>query len=120
MAELLNSISDKQQSKIDGGFRKNVDSYLGSDAYQAMLADSSEYEGAWDLVFGVWLPESGYQPDDGPCYELYLNDPKEHPENKHIVDICMPVKPYSRNKNSYSISGANSEAPKNSYILSRL
>jgi AraC family transcriptional regulator len=57
------------------------------------LADSSEYEGAWDMVFGVWLPESGYQPDDGPCYELYLNDPKEHPENKHIVDICIPVKP---------------------------
>jgi len=57
------------------------------------LADSSEYEGTWDLVFGVWLPESGYQPDDGPCYELYINDPKEHPENKHIVDICIPVKP---------------------------
>jgi AraC family transcriptional regulator len=57
------------------------------------LADSSEYEGAWNTVFGVWLPESGYQPDDGPCYELYLNDPKEHPEHKHIVDICIPVKP---------------------------
>jgi AraC family transcriptional regulator len=57
------------------------------------LADSSEYQGAWNTVFGVWLPESGYQPDDGPCYELYLNDPKEHPEHKHIVDICIPVKP---------------------------
>ena len=22
-----------------------------------------------------------------------VNDPKEHPENKHIVDICIPVKP---------------------------
>jgi len=21
------------------------------------------------------------------------NDPNEHPENKHIVDICVPVKP---------------------------
>ena len=57
------------------------------------IADSSEYEGAWNAVYGVWLPDSGYQPADGPCYELYLNDPKEHPEHKHIVDICIPVKP---------------------------
>jgi len=26
------------------------------------------------------------------CYELYLNDPKQHPEKKHIVDICEPIK----------------------------
>jgi len=41
MAELLNSVSEKQQAKIDGAFRKNVDRYLESDAYQAMLADVS-------------------------------------------------------------------------------
>ena len=52
-----------------------------------------EYEGAWKMLMGGWLPESGYQPDDRLCYELYLNDPKEHPENKCIVDICVPVKP---------------------------
>jgi len=57
------------------------------------LAGSSEYENAWNTVYGAWLPESGYQPDDGPCYELFHNDPKEHPEGKHIVDICIPVKP---------------------------
>ena len=52
-----------------------------------------QYQDAWNAVYGGWLPESGYQPEDGPCYELYLNDPEEHPEGKHIVDICMPVKP---------------------------
>lgn len=52
-----------------------------------------QYEDAWDSVCGVWLPESGYQPDDGPTYELYLNDPKEHSENKCIVEIVIPVKP---------------------------
>ena len=57
------------------------------------LAGSEEYEEAWNLVFGGWLPESGYQPDDRLCYELYQNDPKEHPEGIHIVDICLPVKP---------------------------
>jgi AraC family transcriptional regulator len=53
---------------------------------------AQEYQQAWDLVFGEWLPQSGYQPDDRPCYELYLNNPEEHPEHKHIVDICVPVK----------------------------
>ena len=52
-----------------------------------------EYGDAWNTLFGGWLPESGYQPADGPSYELYLNDPKQHPEGKCIVDICVPVKP---------------------------
>jgi AraC family transcriptional regulator len=39
------------------------------------------------------MPESGYQPDDRPPFELYLNDPKEHPEGKFVVDIYIPVKP---------------------------
>lgn len=55
--------------------------------------DAHEYGEAWQLLLGQWMPESGYQPDDRLCYEQYLNNPKEHPENKHVVDICMPVKP---------------------------
>lgn len=57
------------------------------------IEDTTEYEKAWNLVYGAWLPDSGYQPADGPCYELYLNNPKEHPEGHHIVDICIPVEP---------------------------
>jgi AraC family transcriptional regulator len=52
-----------------------------------------QYGDAWEAVMGGWLPESGYQPDDRMCYELNYNDPKEHPEGKHIIDICEPVKP---------------------------
>lgn len=53
----------------------------------------SEYPQAWATIMGGWLPESGYQCDDRPCFELYLNDPKQHPEGKHIINICVPVKP---------------------------
>ena len=56
-------------------------------AHFELLPD--EYEDA----YGQWLPESGYQPADSPCFELYRNDPKTHPEGRHIVDICIPVKP---------------------------
>ena len=52
-----------------------------------------QYEDAWNTIFGGWLPQSGYQCVDGPCYELYLNDPSQHPEGKCIVDIYVPVKP---------------------------
>lgn len=52
-----------------------------------------EYTAAWQLVYGEWLPQSGFQPDDRPCFEHYLNDPAKHPEHKHIVNICVPVKP---------------------------
>jgi len=52
-----------------------------------------EFGEAWNAFYGRWLPESGFQPDDRMCYEVYLNDFRQHPQRKHIIDICMPVKP---------------------------
>jgi len=55
--------------------------------------DVSEYGEAWDKLVGEWMPENGYEPDcERMCYELYLNEPDQHPEKKHIVDICEPVR----------------------------
>lgn len=48
---------------------------------------------AWDALMGEWLPSSGYQPDDRPCYEVYIDDPKTHPQGKFVIDICQPVRP---------------------------
>ena len=55
--------------------------------------DVDQYGEAWNVMYGGWLPESGYQPDDKPALEIYINSPHEHPEKKHIVEICIPVKP---------------------------
>lgn len=56
--------------------------------------DVSEYQDAWNSVYGKWMPESGYQPDDGPCYELYPEDcSNKSPDDKCRVDIYVPVKP---------------------------
>jgi AraC family transcriptional regulator len=55
--------------------------------------DVSEYGDAWDRLVGEWMPENGYASDpDRMCYELYLNDPEQHPEKKHVVDVCEPVR----------------------------
>ena len=52
-----------------------------------------EYQQAWNLVYGTWLPESGFQPDDRLCYESYPMDVQATVPDKHVVDICVPVKP---------------------------
>jgi AraC family transcriptional regulator len=65
----------------------------GKNAIAHFEIKSDQYADAWNAIYGGWLPESGYQPDDRPCFELYLNDAKDHPEGKCIVDIYVPVKP---------------------------
>ena len=54
---------------------------------------TEEFGDAWNKIICEWLPQSGFQPDDRPCYEMYLNHADDHPEKKWIVDICVPVKP---------------------------
>ncbi|NNG02227.1 MAG: AraC family transcriptional regulator [Desulfobacteraceae bacterium] len=53
----------------------------------------SEYQAAWDWVFGSWLPQSGYVPDDRPCFERYPPGVENNSSDKCVVDICVPVKP---------------------------
>ncbi|HHT7082050.1 AraC family transcriptional regulator [Bacillus cereus] len=53
-----------------------------------------EYKGAWNFLYGEWLPNSGYKPRDAYPFEMYKNDPRQHPENKHIVDIYVPIEPF--------------------------
>lgn len=55
--------------------------------------NGDEFEQAWDLIYSEWLPNSGYQPDERCCFERYLSDPKQHPQGKHIIEVCIPVKP---------------------------
>ncbi len=55
--------------------------------------EPDQFQAAWDTVYGGWLPESGFQPDDGPTFEWFHSTPKEHPQGKFVVSICVPVKP---------------------------
>ncbi len=65
----------------------------GATAVARFELDADQYAQAWGSVYGGWLPKSGYQPDDRPAYERCLNNPEEHPEKKHVVEICVPVRP---------------------------
>ncbi len=65
----------------------------GQFAVARLEIDPDGFTEAWNQLMGSWLPESGFEPDDRFCYELYYNTPEDHPEGKFILDICQPVRP---------------------------
>ncbi len=79
-------------ARVDGEIGKGTIP-AGKYAVAGFELKSDQYTDAWNSIYGGWLPESGYQPDDRPCFEMYLNDPGTHPEGKSMVDIYVPVKP---------------------------
>ncbi len=56
----------------------------------------SEFAAAWGYMYGEWLPNSGYQPRDTFPFELYVNDPRTHPQGKYLLDIYIPIEPLGR------------------------
>ena len=49
-----------------------------------------EFQQAWESCF-VWMSENGYSKSDIDPFEIYYNNPNEHPEGLSIVDLCIPV-----------------------------
>ena len=49
-----------------------------------------EFQQAWESSF-VWMNEHGYKKGEQDPFEIYYNNPNEHPEGKCIVDICIPI-----------------------------
>ncbi len=52
----------------------------------------ADMRSAYRWFLGVWLPASGYEPDDAPIFEAYLNDPREVPQNELRTDIHLRLK----------------------------
>lgn len=45
----------------------------------------------FQTLFGGWLPQSGFEPDDRPVLELYLNHPANVPEHEIATDLLIPL-----------------------------
>jgi len=59
---------------------------------RAELTGTEEYGPAWEKIV-EWMIQNSLEIDmSRASYEIYLNSPEEHPQNHHILDICMPVK----------------------------
>jgi AraC family transcriptional regulator len=51
----------------------------------------AEFEYAW-ISFFVWISEHGHTIREEEIFEIYHNDPTQHPEGKCHVDLCVPIK----------------------------
>ncbi|MCD8547087.1 MAG: AraC family transcriptional regulator [Aeromonadaceae bacterium] len=58
--------------------------------YRCRVTDG-DFASPWQALFSQWLPDSGYQPAEGPCFEQYLNDGRE--SGIWELNIFTPVKP---------------------------
>lgn len=67
---------------VDGG-KTAVMTYKGP--YSGLAA-------AYQTLFGQWLPESGEEPADAPCYEISLNNPRTTAPEDLLTEICLPLK----------------------------
>jgi AraC family transcriptional regulator len=52
----------------------------------------ADMKGAYRWLLGVWLPQSGYEPDDDPIFEAYLNNPQNVAPADLATDIHLPLK----------------------------
>lgn len=81
-------ITIPSDTKVDGEIGK-MDIEAGKYVKARFEIGEKEFQAAWDWVYGNWFPNSGYQPADGPCFELYPFPPEN---GKFVIDICVPVK----------------------------
>jgi len=57
-----------------------------------LTCTAEEIPRAYRAFYGAWLPNSGCQPADRPCYEIYYAEPKTEAGN-FVLDICFPIMP---------------------------
>jgi AraC family transcriptional regulator len=55
----------------------------------------ADMRSAYQWLYGTWLPASGREVADQPCFEDYLNNPREVAPADLLTDIYLPLKPAS-------------------------
>ncbi len=85
-------ITIPESVRSDG--RINVQSLPGGKCavYHCEIDPEGHHE-AWMRLIIHWLLSSGYQPDSRPYYEIIYNITEEYPLRRHVVDLCLPVRP---------------------------
>ena len=52
----------------------------------------SDLATSYQWLFGVWLPDSGEEAGDRPCFETYLNDPTQTAPSDLLTEIHLPLR----------------------------
>lgn len=49
-------------------------------------------QGAYQQLFGTWMPGAGEEMADSPAFEIYLNSPMDTAQEDLLTEICVPLK----------------------------
>jgi AraC family transcriptional regulator len=75
---------------VDGGLRI-VEVPGGRHAVLRHQGPYAELHKAYRWLYREWLPRSGEDCADRPCFEEYLNNPRALPPEQWLTDICLPL-----------------------------
>ncbi|MBI3496232.1 MAG: AraC family transcriptional regulator [Proteobacteria bacterium] len=78
------------QVEVDGDVRL-IDLAGGRHAVFVHKGPYAELESAYRWACKQWLPQSGEEPADRPCFEEYLNDCRALPPAEWLTAICLPL-----------------------------
>lgn len=84
-------LSIPENFKPDGEYRA-METPSGRCARLLFIGPYSELEKPYDWLYGTWLPKSGEELADQPCFEEYLNDPRDVPASELRTIIYVPLK----------------------------
>jgi len=62
-------------------------------ALYTLIGPYTQINAAMNAFYGTWLPRSGYEPDNKPALEIYLNSPHDTPPEKLVTELLIPVRP---------------------------
>ncbi len=96
--------AEPEKCRYDAGIRIPEGFVLDSQVNEARLPGArlaaaqfvglaAEVGAAWESLYRDWLPQSGFQPDDRPCLEVYGADAFDPKTGIFRCDLCVPIKP---------------------------
>jgi AraC family transcriptional regulator len=82
LAEPMEAVSPLETVRVEGGLY----------AAHRLVGPYALIGPTFAALFGGWLPQSGYVPDDRPALELYRNHPSPDSEHECITDLMIPIR----------------------------
>jgi len=70
-----------------------LDIPAGRYARQTLVGPYARINAAVTALYARWLPGSGYEPDDRPTLEHYLNSPRNAAQADLRTDLLIPIRP---------------------------
>ena len=65
----------------------------GAWALHELAGPHTRINTAFDAVYSRWMPASGYEPDERPTLEHYLNSPRDTAPADLRTELLVPIRP---------------------------